>query len=291
MQTLHKGINESRVEAMFRILSIFIALALSSASVAGAEAKLREQYKVYMASIRSFSEKQDIAGLEELGGRIEADFESLGSFAYGQLMLQLIGALGSDKLDGARQFELEREFAQSALLHADQLSVITQADLVLHLRATSKFSVEKIVAVRGERIRVLRYWLHTWTRLETERDQRWDAEKSMPNPATLPTLPYGWPGMPPERIEDAELRQQYIDAKNENALRIAEYKRQLEIHRSIRLFAPRAESEIILLYQADPDAFNEVKSELQNAENVPEDIKMRIIKAVSRPDGDTSAQP
>lgn len=181
---------------------------------------------------------------------------------YGLIALRICDLLNSVPYSGQKEaqnatWKLAEETIQKK---EDTLSIPTTVHLLYHLSSEPLCERKDWNNCRFQRVQL---WVKTWTRFETEKDNSFNPENvpelnvSPPKEAKLPR------GIAPEFIFDPELRQEYLQAIEQNQLKAENYNYQFRLRKLEIPFKKIASNYLINLYSKEPRNIEEIQKLLK----------------------------
>lgn len=225
----------------------------------------------------------DLKLYENFVDSIDQRWRAINREHHARLMLAACKPLSSGTFKDDRRYELARTYALSALEETDDIPLSLELELIGHVTTV------RIVpgASRGEdfaghREKDVAVRLHAWKRLIEAIDPNWDPEEVLWGGNVAPPAATGLPaGVEPEAIKDADLRAEYEAAIQRNRQKAEEYGEQYDLHKWLKRFPKRAESDIVQAYSQPPFEIEALKKMLDD--HLPDqEAKARIVEAVDK---------
>lgn len=226
---------------------------------------------------------RSLAKYEKFADGIQHKWSQRNKEYYARLMLAICSPLGSGDFKNARQYELARKYALSALENRDAIPVVLELELagqVTTLASNSKALKEEDFAQR--RRKDVDVKLHAWKRLLDAVDPNWNPSERLSVNVPLPPGVSGSSGMSPTQIKDDALRAEYEEAIERNKKKIERHTEQRKLRNWLERFPEQAESYIIRAYSKPPVDVAELR-QLVNRYLADATTRARILDAVQGP--------
>lgn len=273
--------------AMFAWLVVSRGIALGEGTVTNKEE--RQEYERELKRIVSLRKSlsqdraQNLRTYETFGDDISNRWRKRSRAHHARLMLAVCKPLSSGTFEDSRRYELARKYALSALEEANGIPLTLELELIGHV-TTVRIGPG---ASRGEdfarhRKKDIAVRLHAWKRLIDAIDPNWDPDEVLWSGNVAPPAATGLPaGVEPDAIKDAHLRAEYEAAIQRNRQKAEEYREQYELHKWLKRFPKRAESDIVQAYSHPPFDIEELK-EMLDDRCPDQESKARIVEAVDK---------
>ncbi len=238
---------------------------------------------VFLRISLSQSKVNDLKAYEKFADEIDKKWREKNTVDHARLMLDVCKPLSSGNFKDSRRYQLARKYALSALEKTDDMPLSLELELIGHV-TTVRIGPG---ASRGEdfskrRRKDVAVRLHAWKRLIDAIDPNWDPDEVIWGGNVAPPAATGVPaGVEPEAIKDADLRAEYVAAIQRNRQKAEEYRKQYELHKWLKRFPKRAESDIVQAYSYPPFDIGELQKMLDD--HLPDqETKARIVEAVGK---------
>lgn len=251
----------------------------------------RNSYEEDLGRIKAVKHAKDVAALAELADEIESKWAKSDKQYYGDLMIELVGALSGFDFKDDRQHLLAIKYAKVALSKADELPLDAEIRLARFLEggpghATGQMAAESWAGDRFERATL---WLHASRRLEQTINRDFDFN-DRPTLNVLPPRGSGPLGITPDSIKDPQARAVYERAIATNKQKTTEYGRQLQLRQLDHYFTPHVKRFLIEAYSKPPYNLQELRTSLSTY-NVDQAVTTEILTKVSRAISESSIVP
>jgi hypothetical protein len=241
----------------------------------------QDSYGRRLLAIRSYGVAGELKDLLDLWDKTEQEWGSRGGKEYGQLTLEMMQVLNSNrfKSDDDTALKLGGRYAFVALRKADSFDLETEWRLLLHLKIFSN-DMRLTGSQLEERNGYVKQWLHALKRLETEKDPNFDPNDVGRLNVTPPEgVPVRLSGMSPESIKDPKLRAEYENAIKANSRKLEYFNQQYRLRQDEEFIVKHAVKYISVMYAQSPSNMAELNKLMRDA-NISKDVQEKIRTAI-----------
>lgn len=239
---------------------------------------LQDKFEKDLLKIKGFRDSGTFEELIAEGDKIEKQWGNVGGDYYGELSVEFLSVLSSNRYAGNNDtMEKSRELTSISLKKADTFDLSLEWKLLLFL-GSFDYPIDKLnesqVQQRRERVEL---WLHAIRRLESEKDKNFNPD-NVPSLKVMPPLSTNLPaGVSPQAIQDTKLRAEYEKAIVENNEKIKYYNKQLRIQREEKFFVEEGVKYISTAYLKSPGNLKELEKLLKDY-NISENVRKKVLK-------------
>lgn len=252
----------------------------SGAHVTGDAAS--KEFSILSNQIDALAAQGNFDGLKRIAADLGRDWDEGRRDGYFQLMTHLCNDIGSKDFMAPEQYELEREYAQTALNRSSEIPFDLEFQLLMHLQyfpiqLERRLSPEDWSTYRAEWTTL---WLRAWKKINAAIDDSFDPNElpliNVPPPASV-DLPAG---VASEEIKDPDLRHEYEAAIQKNIENTMHYNEQIRLRKSKPSFLKTLQRVFVYFYSRPGADLHEL-DRLLNEAGMEKAQKADIMKQIA----------